>query len=579
MSSMSQTEDETSSSFAPTAELTNSNKIRDRYTGPSQGELSSEEALFTSEQMLQALMDSMTDAVFWKDLDSRYVGCNKAFSDLAGFEPGLLLGKSDIDMPWADAADYSSEWFADWDRLVLESGEPRFGILERLTGADGSEVWIETNKVPLRDSSGEIIGLLGTFRNVSESHEAQEELRRTLDDLDDRVKKRTAEIERANEALRREVDDRIRSQAEERQQRTYAETLRDTAAAMSRSFDLPTVTEQALSGLERLVSNDLTAVLLNSSNGTLELSRHNASFGYLDDHPLDRDIAPEELKSLSIIEQLADGPSPVIISDPANALGPAKSVLGARMRQAGQIVGYMFVESATSKFFTDDHAERLGAVADQAGAVLSNAQLAHRVSELAAAEERQRLARDLHDAINQTLWTASLSAESLLNDVPPGSDIHRRIDRLRQLTRGALSEMRGLLLELRPGELADVDLHELIRHLLSALEARRKVEVSADVEPVEVSSAVHTALYRIAQQALSNMVQHSDASELDLRLLPGPPITLRVADNGVGFDPDAVPGGRMGLQIMRERAEAVGAEINIQSSIGEGTTITVTVTS
>ena len=133
--------------------------------------------------MLQALMDSMTDAVFWKDLDSRYVGCNKAFSDLAGFEPGLLLGKSDIDMPWADAADYSSEWFADWDRLVLESGEPRFGILERLTGADGSEVWIETNKVPLRDSSGEIIGLLGTFRNVSESHEAQEELRRTLDDL------------------------------------------------------------------------------------------------------------------------------------------------------------------------------------------------------------------------------------------------------------------------------------------------------------------------------------------------------------------------------------------------------------
>jgi PAS domain S-box-containing protein len=564
-------------SFSSNSEATSTNEIRDRYAGRLKGALSNDEALFASEQMLQILMDSMTDAVFWKDLDHRFVGCNKAFSESAGFEPSLLLGKSDADMPWADAEEYSSEWFADWDRSVLESGEPQYGILERLTRADGSVTWIETNKVPLRDRQGEIIGLLGTFKNVTEYHEAQEELRRTLEDLDDRVQERTAEIERANEALRREVDDRIRSQAEERQQRTYAETLRDTAAAMSRSFDLPTVTEQALSGLERLVSNDLAAILLTSSNGDLELSRHHAGFGYLDDHPVDSDLDTETLSKLSIIQRLADSPGPVIVSSPQRALGPAKCVLGARMRQADQIVGYLLVESATSEFFTDDHAERLGAVADQAGAVISNARLAERVSELAAAEERQRLARDLHDAINQTLWTASLSAESLLNDVPPESDLHRRIDRLRQLTRGALSEMRGLLLELRPDELADVDLHELVRHLLNALEARRKIEVTADVRPIDVGPALHTALYRIAQQALSNTVQHSNASELDVRLVPGPPIVLRVADNGDGFDLAEVPGGRMGLHIMRERAEAVGADITIESTIGEGTTVTVMV--
>ena len=546
-----------------------------QYAALIQGELSGIEALHASQQMLQLLLDSMTDAVFWKDLDLTIVGCNKAFSELAGFEPALIIGKSDVDMPWADAEQYGVDWFAEWDHKVLKSGEPSYGILEQLTRADGSVDWIETNKVPLRDRSGEIVGLLGNIKIVTAHHEAQAELKRTLEDLDDRVNERTAEIERANEALRREVDDRIRSQAEERQQRTYAETLRDTAAAMSQTFDLPTVTEQALSGLGRLVSNDLAAIVLVTSSGCLELSRQHSGFGYLEEPKAEPDAA--ELGRLSIIERLQRGPSPVIVDDPEHAIGAARSVLGARMRQADQVVGYLFVESATPGFFTADHAERLAAVADQAGAVLSNARLAERASELAAAEERQRLARDLHDAINQTLWTASLSAESLLGAVEPESDIYHRIDRLRQLTRGALSEMRGLLLELRPGELAEVDLAELMRHLLNAIEARMKVEVSDDLQTVDLSPPAHTAFYRIAQQALSNMVQHSNATEADVRLVAGPPTVLRIADNGVGFDIGAVRAGHLGLQIMRERAEAIGAEFEVESEPGEGTTITVTV--
>ncbi len=548
-----------------------------QYAALIQGELSGIEALHASQQMLQLLLDSMTDAVFWKDLDLTIVGCNRAFSELAGFDPALIIGKSDVDMPWADAEDFGFQWFVDWDRKVLDSGEPSYGILEQLTRADGSVDWIETNKVPLRDRDGEIVGLLGNIKIVTQHHQAQAELKQTLEELDERVQRRTAELERANEALRREVDDRIRSQAEERQQRTYAETLRDTAAAMSQTFDLPTVTEQALSGLGRLVSNDLAAIVLTTSSGELELSRHQAGFGYLGDYGADVDSL--NLSELSIIARLDDGPSPVIISDPATAVGPASCVMGARMRQADQVVGYLFVESATLGFFTEDHAERLAAVADQAGAVLSNAKLAQRMSEIAAAEERQRLARDLHDAINQTLWTASLSAESLLNNVDEDSDLYPRIDRLGQLTRGALSEMRGLLLELRPGELAEVDLRELMRHLLNAIEARMKVEITSDLQPVDLSSAVHTAIYRIAQQALSNMVQHSNATMVDVRLVAGPPTVLRVADNGDGFEVDDVPGGRLGLQIMRERAEAVGAEVSIESEPGEGTTVTVTVES
>lgn len=247
------------------------------------------------------------------------------------------------------------------------------------------------------------------------------------------------------------------------------------------------------------------------------------------------------------------------------------------MRVADQLVGYLIVESATPGFYTADHAERLGAVADQAGAVLSNARLAQRVSELAAAEERQRLARDLHDAVNQSLWTAALSAESLLKDVPGGSDLYRRVDRLRQLTRGALSEMRELLLELRPSELAAVELRELIEHLLTALEGRRTLELSVELQRVELEPATNVALYRIAQEALSNMAQHSNASAVEVRLMAGPPIVLTIIDDGDGFDVAGVPSGHLGLQIMRERAEAVGAELVVDGQFGGGTSVTVTV--
>ena len=89
-----------------------------------QGELSGTDALTASQQMLQILMDSMANAVFWKDLQSRYLGCNKVFASFAGVEPSVLIGMSDRDMPWADSTAFSADWFIDWDRKVMESGEP-----------------------------------------------------------------------------------------------------------------------------------------------------------------------------------------------------------------------------------------------------------------------------------------------------------------------------------------------------------------------------------------------------------------------------------------------------------------------
>lgn len=540
------------------------------YRALLQGELSGTDALTASQQMLQILMDSMTNAVFWKDVDSRYLGCNNVFAGFAGVEPALLIGKSDRDMPWVDDPEFSSEWFIDWDQAVIASGEPRFGILERLRRTDGEFRWLETNKVPLRDLDGEIIGVLGTFEDVTEKRHAQEQLQRALDDLDQRVNLRTTELTRANETMRREVEDRIRLQAEERQQRAYAEALRDTAAAMSETFDLDGVTAEVLAGVERLVSNDLAAIVLARSDGTCHLSRHNTSFGYVANPA---NIADPAIGAHSVVERLKNEAGPIIIDDPEPAFGPARSAMGARMQVGDQLIGLLIVESATQGFYTEGHADRLGAVAGQAGAALSNSQLASRVSELAAAEERQRLARDLHDAVNQTLWTAALTAESLLVDIGPDSPVHHRVERLRRLTRGALAEMRALLLELRPAELTEVNLVDLIQSLLEALECRRTLDVDVHFDSVKLEPAAHVAFYRIAQSALANVTQHANAGSLRVSLIQGPPVELWIEDDGDGFDTEDIPGGHLGLTIMQERADAIGAILSITSAPGSGTTI------
>ena len=252
----------------------------DLYAALLQGRMRGDDALEASQKLLQVLMDSSANAVFWKDRQSRYLGCNRVFAAFAGTEPDDLIGKSDRDMPWADDAEFGADWFIDWDSHVAETGEPVVGIVERLRRASGDLRWVETQKVPLRDLDGEVIGILGTFEDVTERRAAEERLNGTLKDLDKRVQQRTRDLERAIESLRREVDDRVRVQAEERQQRAYAEALRDTASAMSKTLDANEVMEQVLIGVERLVSNDLTAIVLVGADERLEIARCRVGFGY-----------------------------------------------------------------------------------------------------------------------------------------------------------------------------------------------------------------------------------------------------------------------------------------------------------
>jgi PAS domain S-box-containing protein len=203
---------------------------------------------------------------------------------------------------------------------------------------------------------------------------------------------------------------------------------------------------------------------------------------------------------------------------------------------------------------------------------------AQQIKEKTTIEERTRLARDLHDAVSQTLFSTSLIAEVLPRVWERNKEEGlKKLEEIRQLTRGALAEMRTLLFELRPAALADADLNDLLRQLAEAVTGRARVPVTLEVErPPEVPPDVKVALYRIAQEALNNIAKHSGASRAQV-VLRCPPhrITLQIIDNGHGFDVARVAPGSFGLNNMKERAAQIGAALQIESKIDQGTEITV----
>jgi ligand-binding sensor domain-containing protein/signal transduction histidine kinase len=208
-------------------------------------------------------------------------------------------------------------------------------------------------------------------------------------------------------------------------------------------------------------------------------------------------------------------------------------------------------------------------------------QLARQAAETAVAEERNRLARDLHDAVTQTLFSASLVAEVMPRlwerDRAEGE---RRLEELRELTRGALAEMRTLLLELRPTGLVEADLRDLLSQLAESITGRARIPVDLEIEgQCDLSPDRKVVFYRIAQEALNNAAKHAGASRVSvyLRCEPGD-VVLRIKDDGRGFDLGSHSPERMGLGIMRERAEAIGANLEISSKKDHGTQVAVRLT-
>ena len=278
-----------------------------------------------------------------------------------------------------------------------------------------------------------------------------------------------------------------------------------------------------------------------------------------------------------------------------------KSELCVPLQVSGKTIGSLNVESDRPYAFTEHDERLLTILAGQAAVALENAHLfeqiqrhaeeleqrvAERTAELreqyrqqAAYEERQRLARDLHDAVSQTLFSASLLAEAIPHLWQRNPEQARQgLAELHRLNRGALAEMRNLLLELRPAALAEISLRDLLEQLANALMGRTRLTVSVEVKgDYNPAPDVRVAFYRVAQEAFNNIAKHARASQVSITLLCRPKqLALTIIDDGRGFDPQQLKAGHFGLEIMRERAKAIGASLKITSEPGRGTEIVVT---
>jgi signal transduction histidine kinase len=244
----------------------------------------------------------------------------------------------------------------------------------------------------------------------------------------------------------------------------------------------------------------------------------------------------------------------------------------------GRLLGGLGIAESTKNFFTNQHANLGMRVANQSAITIVNADLYGQAQELAVLEERQQLAHNLHDAVNQSLFSVGLIAEALpqLWDLDQ-EEARRSLEELRRLTRGASAEMRTLLAELRPSTLTDSRLSDLFRLLGNAFTGRTNIPVTINImREFMLPAEVQVAFYRICQEALNNISKHANSNhvEIDLKQYETV-IELTICDDGKGFNTEQLFPGHYGLGMMREHAEAVGGILSIMSQSGQGTKLTI----
>ena len=376
-----------------------------------------------------------------------------------------------------------------------------------------------------------------------------------------------------------------RKQDKEALQKAHNElsVLYDIASVASESIDLKTILDSSL---------DRVLPAMKSKKGMIHLWNANAQTLFLATFKgLPRAaLAQLGLKSLDggLISQVFNQRKPVMVPDMGHLLNipnpPAKlfnSYLGVPMRAKGKAVGVISLFGAAGHHYSPEEITLLASIADQVGVAVEHARLYQEAGQLAVMEERRRLARDLHDSVTQSIFSLTLFAEAGQRLLRSGEskEAEMYLAWLGETAQDALKEMRLLVYELRPLALKPGRLVEAIQQRFNAVERRAGIKahlLTDQHHEVELPLHIEEGFYRIIQEALNNSLKHASATSVTVQIYATTvEVKVEISDNGVGFD-TGVAGtkGGMGLESMRERAEKLGGQLQIESSPDKGTTIT-----
>ena len=249
------------------------------------------------------------------------------------------------------------------------------------------------------------------------------------------------------------------------------------------------------------------------------------------------------------------------------------ALLGVPIRESGRTLGIVVLTNDLGgREFTDRDTELIELVASHAAIALTNARLYERSRELTVVEERNRLARELHDAVMQRLFSLRLStraaAKLLHSDPVAAAD---RIAEVENLAADAIAELRGVIVELRPADLDTHGLAETLRRHVGLLDRLHDAEVTIDFRsPVDLSKDCEVEVLRLVQEALRNALRHAEADRVELTVEGA---RISIADDGKGFDAEEAATRGLGMLSMRERARALGGRLEVSTAPGEGTVI------
>jgi len=505
-------------------------------------------AVRRSEQAYRSLIDDVFDtsmvAVIILDRAFRVVWCNEATEVYFGIKRETIIGRDkrrlideELKCVFADPDDYATRLLRAYDGGVYTE---RFEC--NVVAAEGrQDRWLEHWSQPIR--SGMYAG---------------------------------GRIEQYNDITTRKL-----LEIAEREQRDFSEAMREIATLLTSTLDLKDVLERILNNLGRVLMHDSASITI-LEDDYIWIARHRTI------RDTQEIVAERQLQTeyRHYLTRIIDTRQPVVVADlqedeqvrETAIQASVRAYVGVPIMLQDEIIGFVNAFNEKPNTFDIQDSERVLAFAELAAIAIQNARLFQKSQELAAVEVRQRLARELHDSVTQTLYTTQNMAESALRRWQRDPErAHNLMQSVYQLTRTALAEMRILLLELRPSALSQVNLKTLFDQYLQPIVDRGQFNLQMSIDDVPpLPPDVQIALYRITQEALNNIDKHALAQHVTVTVRNHDDhVELQIRDDGRGFDVEEVASTSLGLNIMRERSVEINADINIRSEAGSGTQITV----